>query len=64
MIEIPRFILIIVTIIFIILGGFGLGYLHNKYGQDRSPLWLGPVFFTYFVVSVMLIGFCSGVLPR
>jgi len=61
-VEIPRFIVIIVTVLFIILGGLGFAYLNNKYG-DKYML-LGPVFFIYFVISVMLIGFSSGILPR
>lgn len=60
--EIPRFIVIIVTILFIILGGLGFAYLNDKY-RDRHML-LGPVFFIYFVISVMLIGFSLGILPR
>ena len=61
-VEIPRFIVIIVTVLFIVLGGLGFAYLNAKY-EDKYML-LGPVFFIYFVVSIMLICFSLGVLPR
>jgi len=61
-VEIPRFIVVIVTVLFIVLGGLGFAYLNDKHG-DRHML-LGPVFFIYFVISVMLIGFSLGILPR
>ena len=61
-VEIPRFIVVIVTVLFIVFGGLGFAYLNGKY-RDRHMV-LGPVFFVYFVISVMLIGFSLGILPR
>jgi small basic protein len=61
-VEIPRFVVVIVTVLFIALGGLGFAYLNNKY-EDRYML-LGPVFFIYFIISLMLIGFSLGILPH
>lgn len=60
-VEIPRFMVVIITVLFIILGGFGFAYLSNKY--DKAG-WIGIPFFIYFVISLMLIGFSCGILPR
>ena len=59
-IEIPRFVLIIATVLLMVLGGFGFAYLETKYGR---PIWLILTFFVYFVVSVALIGYSTGIFP-
>ena len=59
-IEIPRFVLIIATVLLIVLGGFGFAYLETKYGR---PIWLIFTFCIYFVASVALVGYSSGILP-